>query len=105
MRVLRWIVERANGQAVGIESPLGWMPRYEDIDWRGPRGLPLERFVDLMSIDRAVWADELLAHEQLFSNLYDRLLKEMIFVRQLLLSSLFRSPEHWQVGGDNGAAD
>ena len=50
-------------------------------------------------------ADELLAHEQLFSNLYDRLPKEMIFVRQLLLSSLFRSPEHWQVGGDNGAAD
>ena len=45
------------------------------------------------------------SHEELFSNLYDRLPKEMIFVRQLLLSSLFRSPEHWQVGGDNGAAD
>jgi phosphoenolpyruvate carboxykinase (GTP) len=35
MSDLKWIVERANGRAVGIESPIGWMPRYDDIDWRG----------------------------------------------------------------------
>lgn len=29
MRVLKWIVERANGHAVSIEGPIGWMPRYE----------------------------------------------------------------------------
>jgi phosphoenolpyruvate carboxykinase (GTP) len=101
MRVLRWIVERANGRAVGIESPLGWMPRFEDVDWRGLEDFTRERFGELQSIDRDVWARELLAHEELFSNLYDRLPKEMIFIRQLLLSALFRSPERWQVGGDN----
>ena len=100
MRVLKWIVERANGHAVGIESPLGWMPRYEDLDWRGLEDFPRERFRELMSVDREVWAGELLSHEELFSNLYDLLPKEMIFVRQLLLSALFRSPEHWQVDGD-----
>ena len=47
-------------------------------------------------------ARELLSHEELFSNLYDRLPKEMIFVRQLLLSALFRSPARWEVSGDNG---
>jgi phosphoenolpyruvate carboxykinase (GTP) len=104
MRVLKWIVERANGRAVGIESPLGWMPRYEDLDWRGLEDYPRERFGQLMSIDRHVWARELLSHEELFSNLYDRLPKEMIFVRQLLLSALFRSPEHWEVGGDTDLA-
>jgi phosphoenolpyruvate carboxykinase (GTP) len=28
--------------------------------------------------------------------LYDRLPKELIFIRQLFLSSLWRSPERWE---------
>jgi len=100
MRVLKWIVERANGRAIGVESPLGWMPRYEDLDWRGLEHYPRERFNELMSIDRELWAGELLHHEELFSRLYDRLPKEMLFVRQLLLSALFRSPERWLIDGD-----
>jgi len=103
MRVLRWIVERANGHAVGIESPLGWMPRYEDLDWRGREDFARERFVELMSVDRDLWSQELLAHEELFGRLLDRLPKEMIFVRQLLLSALFRSPERWQFADENGS--
>ncbi len=35
MRGLRWGIERSRGQAIGVESTLGWVPRYRDIDWRG----------------------------------------------------------------------
>lgn len=97
MRVLKWIVDRANGHAVGVESPLGWMPRYEDIEWQGLNNFEPEAFKELMSVDRNKWVNEILSHDELFIKLYDRLPKELIFVRELTLSSLWRSPEHWEI--------
>ncbi|HEY1016832.1 MAG TPA: phosphoenolpyruvate carboxykinase (GTP) [Herpetosiphonaceae bacterium] len=97
MRVLKWIVERANGKAVSIESPLGWMPRYEDLDWSGMEDFSPERFQELMSVDRSLWNGEILSHEELFIKLYDRLPKELLSIRDLILSSLWRSPEHWEI--------
>ncbi len=97
MRVLKWIVERANGHAVSIEGPIGWMPRYEDLDWSGMEDFDRRRFNDLMAVDRAEWNAEILSHEELFIRLYDRLPKELLSVRDLTLSSLWRSPEHWEM--------
>ena len=96
MRILKWIVERARGRAISIESPLGWMPRYEDLDWRGMEGFSRERFKALMAVDRDLWQQEILSHEELFIKLYDRLPKELLSIRELILSSLWRSPEHWE---------
>ncbi len=93
MRVLKWIVERANGRAHSIENPIGRVPRYEDIDWRGLE-FSREKFGELMKVDREVWKEEILSHEALFIRLYDKLPKELIFVRELVLSSLWRSTEN-----------
>jgi phosphoenolpyruvate carboxykinase (GTP) len=94
MRVLKWIVERSRGRAHALESPIGWMPRYEDIDWKGLE-FSREEYERLMELDREAWKAEIMAHEELFARMYDKLPKEYFFMRELLLSSLWRSPEHW----------
>jgi phosphoenolpyruvate carboxykinase (GTP) len=94
MRILKWIVQRINGQVSATESPIGWMPKYDDIDWNG---LEFSRhdYELIMEVDREAWKTEILAHEELFARMYDKLPKEYFMMQQLLLSSLWRSPEHW----------
>ncbi|MDW8403725.1 phosphoenolpyruvate carboxykinase (GTP) [Chloroflexus sp.] len=94
MRVLKWIIERAHGQAVSVETPIGWVPRYEDIDWRGLDFSP-SQFDQVMECDVSEWQQEILLHEELFIKLYNRLPKELLSVRDLILSSLWRMPEKW----------
>ena len=96
MRILKWIVERVNGNAAAVESPLGWMPKYEDLDWTGLDSVTREQFYELMSVDRGVWKEELVSHEELFVKMYDRLPKEFPHIRDLILSGVWRSPEHWE---------
>jgi phosphoenolpyruvate carboxykinase (GTP) len=98
MRVLKWIVERARTRAAGLETPLGRVPTYDDIDWRGLENFTREDFDRVMSLDHEAWKNEILSHEELFIKLYDRLPKELIAVRELLLSSLWGEPE-W--GGEH----
>ena len=84
MRVLKWIVDRAHGRALGKEMPIGWMPRYEDMEWKG-LDFPREQFERLQAFDRDTWRKEVLEHEELFIVLQDHLPKEMIFERELLI--------------------
>lgn len=92
MRVLKWIVARARNKAAAVESPLGWLPRYEDLDWRG-LDFSKAQFNELMSLKKNIWKQELLSHEELFVKLNDKLPKELIFMRQLLLSNFERAME------------
>ncbi|MEM9033895.1 MAG: phosphoenolpyruvate carboxykinase (GTP) [Actinomycetota bacterium] len=100
MRILQWIVERSKGEARAVESPIGWMPRHEDIDWTGLESFTVDDFTEAMAIDRQEWAEEVLLHEELFIRLYDRLPKEMVAMKDLILSALYRSPSHWELRSD-----
>jgi phosphoenolpyruvate carboxykinase (GTP) len=86
-RVLRWIIDRCHGRAPARETQVGWMPRYEEFDWSG---LDFSRadFDELMKIDGAEWQRELMSQTELFLTLHDRLPKELIFQRELLISRL-----------------
>ncbi|MDP8306186.1 MAG: phosphoenolpyruvate carboxykinase (GTP) [Candidatus Chlorobium antarcticum] len=95
MRVLQWVVGRVRGRASAVESPLGWMPRYDGIDWTGLDSMTPEKFSKLMEVDSEAWKKELLSHEELFEKIFDRLPKEFPHIRELMLSTLWLSPAHW----------
>ncbi len=87
MRVLKWIVDRARGRALGRETPIGWIPRYEDIDWNG-LNFSKQQLDELQAFDRTAWKSEVMAHEELFITLHDHLPPEMIYERELLICRL-----------------
>jgi phosphoenolpyruvate carboxykinase (GTP) len=84
MRVLKWIIDRARVRVPANETPIGWVPRYEDMDWSG-LDFPKEKFEELQRFDRAAWRKEIMDHEDLFLDLHSHLPKEMIYERELLI--------------------
>ncbi|BET69062.1 phosphoenolpyruvate carboxykinase (GTP) [Opitutales bacterium ASA1] len=87
MRVLKWIVDRVRGRAWAKETPIGWVPHYEDINWDG-FAFPREKWDEIMSIDREAWRREVLDHETLFLDLHAHLPKELVYERELLICRL-----------------
>ncbi|TMG76281.1 MAG: phosphoenolpyruvate carboxykinase (GTP) [Betaproteobacteria bacterium] len=73
MRVLQWIVERCQGHARGQETPLGVMPRYDDLNWQGLEQVTPAQYAELTRIDLMAWQDELKSHDELFEKLGNRL--------------------------------
>ena len=86
-RVLKWIVDRCRGRGKARETQVGWMPRYSEFDWRG-LDFTREQWDELNKFDRAEWQRELLWQDELLLKLHDRLPKELIFQRELLISRL-----------------
>jgi phosphoenolpyruvate carboxykinase (GTP) len=99
MRVLKWVVDRVHGRGMGVESPIGWVPKYEDLDWSGIN-FSKEEFGKLMLIDRELWKQEIASHEDLFMKLYDKLPKEFTWIRELITSSLWRSPAQFSLASE-----
>jgi phosphoenolpyruvate carboxykinase (GTP) len=73
MRVLQWIVERSRGRARSVETSLGLMPRYEDLNWTGLEKLSAAQYAELARVDAVAWKDELASHDELFAKLGKRL--------------------------------
>jgi phosphoenolpyruvate carboxykinase (GTP) len=69
MRVLAWIVERCHGRAQAAATPLGLMPRYEDLNWSGLEALGRDQYAELERVDDNEWREELSSHDELLGKL------------------------------------
>jgi phosphoenolpyruvate carboxykinase (GTP) len=76
MRVLKWVVERCEGKAAAKDTPIGRMPRYEDLDWEG-LNVTREDYEKLTNIDAAAWREEVKDHGRLFEQLKSRMPAEL----------------------------
>ncbi len=89
MRVLKWIVQRCQLGAHALETSVGWVPEYKDLDMKGlEEKITPAAFEQLQDINPSEWHRELLLQDELFMKLYSHLPKELIFQRELLISRL-----------------
>ncbi len=65
MRALAWIVDRVHGRGEAVESPFGFMPRYQDLKWDG-LAFDKSKFQSLMQIDRTAALREIDDQKSLF---------------------------------------
>jgi phosphoenolpyruvate carboxykinase (GTP) len=90
MRVLKWIAQRCHGQVKAVETVLGWMPGFEQLDWTGLSGISTERFADLMEIDPEAWRSELQSHSEWLEKLAPAVPRELTLVHELIELDLAR---------------
>ncbi len=57
LRVLAWIIERSEGGAAALDTPIGAVPRADSLDLSG-LGLSDSTMADLLSVDAAAWRKE-----------------------------------------------
>lgn len=81
MRVLKWMFERMEGKSSGIETPLGQMPQYKDLDWNGLE-FSNEQFNAVMNIDTAQWTKEILSHKTFFQTLEQSVPTEFMNIQE-----------------------
>jgi len=83
MRVLKWMLQRIDGTAGGVEHVFGVTPRYEDLSWSGIDFTEAD-FAKITSIDIAAWKQEVALHTKLFDDLHYHLPVELANVKAAL---------------------
>ena len=57
IRVLGWIIDRVMGKVDAVETPIGFVPKKDDINIDGLKG-QAELMDDLLAVDKSLWLDE-----------------------------------------------
>jgi len=90
MRVLKWILDRCEGRGGAMESPIGCVPRSEDLDLEEMEGLSPEMMRDLLAVNADEWEKELAGQEEFFETLQPYVPNELIEQRRKLAARLGR---------------
>lgn len=81
VRILKWMMSRVKNQANAVQTPIGLVPRWDDLDWSGLSTFTAEQFKQVMKIDSKEWQNELVMHSTLFEKLETRIPKTLWEIR------------------------
>ena len=76
MRVLNWIIDRCEGKADAVETPIGFVPKAEDIDLEG-LDFDIETLKSILEVDKDLWAGEAEGIEEFYAKFGDKLPEEL----------------------------
>ncbi len=76
-RVLKWIVDRAEGNAQGVKTPIGILPAEGELDLDG-LDVPAEDLALLLSVDTEIWKQEAGMIQEYFAQFGDHLPKALV---------------------------
>jgi len=88
MRVLEWIIGRCHESVGGVDTALGKMPRYEDLNWRGLERFSRDAFEKISGVDGPAWKNEVSSHDELLGKLGAHLPDELADRRSRLHEKL-----------------
>nr|WP_315243976.1 phosphoenolpyruvate carboxykinase (GTP) [uncultured Albidiferax sp.] len=83
MRVLKWMIDRLEGEAAGEENIFGISPTYGELNWTG-LDFTRAQFDTVTHIDSAAWRQELVLHTELFNQLAHHLPQALVDTKNAL---------------------
>jgi phosphoenolpyruvate carboxykinase (GTP) len=86
-RVLKWIVDRLEGRAEGVETPIGLLPKASELDISGLSLTP-EQVKLLLSVDPEIWRQEAALIPPFYEKFGDRLPQALWAEYETLVSRL-----------------
>lgn len=75
-RVLEWIIKRCEGKADAVETPIGYLPRPEDINLEG-LDMDMETLKKILTVDNEKWTAETKEIEEYYKIFGDKLPAEL----------------------------
>ncbi len=76
MRVLMWILDRCEGKADAVETPIGYEPKPEDINLEG-LDISLDTMKGLLDVDKVLWREDADNIEEFYKKFGDKLPHEL----------------------------
>lgn len=93
MRVLRWMVDRVHDRVGALESPLGLIPNYPDIDWRGIN-FSLADWHQLNHVENENLRAEITGQADFIAKIGKRMPEALLSKRRELLSQFNHSEDY-----------